>query len=66
MAQSLKIKRHIAQRIAYCLRRRGATTLCGKEGIRCLYKTASDEEKVVAVKPKARVSKAKRKSGNAQ
>ena len=62
LAQSLTIKRHIAQRIAYCLRKTGATTLCGKEGNALLYKTAGEEEKAVVAKSKKRVSKAKRKS----
>lgn len=56
LASSLKIKRHIAQRIAYCLRKTGATTLCGKEGNALLYSTVQAE---VLVKPSKRIGKAK-------
>lgn len=56
LASSLKIKRHIAQRIAYCLRKTGATTLCGKEGNALLYSTVGEP---IVAKPKAKSVKVK-------
>lgn len=37
LAEGLGVKRHIAQRIAYCLREMGAAKACGKRGNAILY-----------------------------
>lgn len=41
LAESLKIRRWIAQRIAYCLRQTGAATVCGKIGNALVYQRAA-------------------------
>lgn len=37
LAEGLGVRRHVAQRIAYCLRQTGAASLCGKAGNALLY-----------------------------
>ena len=41
LATSLGIRRHIAQRIAYCLRETGAADICGKAGNAIVYRRAA-------------------------
>jgi hypothetical protein len=41
LAESLGVKRWIAQRIAYCLRKTGAAHVCGKAGNALLYERAA-------------------------
>ena len=48
LAESMNIKRNVAQQIAYCLREMGAIDLAGKEGNALLYEFTSSETKAVA------------------
>jgi hypothetical protein len=41
LAEALSVQRWIAQRIAYCLRKTGAATVCGKAGNAMLYERAA-------------------------
>jgi hypothetical protein len=53
LAESLAIRRWIAQRIAYCLRKMAAVRECGKAGNAILYEQ-------VAPPPKAKVRRRKK------